>query len=107
MLGEIMSSITKILGTKIRALRNRRGLTQAELAEKADLTPEHLSKLENGHVEGVEYATVVRLAKVFGIKTSLLADEEITVEAIKTLDIVAEALEVQKGMYGKKNKSIK
>lgn len=34
------------IGRKIKSFRKKRGLTQAELAEKIDLSEKHISKIE-------------------------------------------------------------
>ena len=36
------------IGRKIKSFRKKRGLTQAELAEKIDLSEKHISKIEAG-----------------------------------------------------------
>ena len=42
-----MQSIMKF-GEKIRTLREKSGLTQAELAEMVDLSDQHISRIESG-----------------------------------------------------------
>ncbi|MCR4435825.1 MAG: helix-turn-helix domain-containing protein [Clostridiales bacterium] len=37
-----MSDIAKIVGDRIRTIRNERGLSQEELAHRADIDPSHL-----------------------------------------------------------------
>jgi transcriptional regulator with XRE-family HTH domain len=43
-----MSNIKKKLGVRLFQLRNEAGLTQAELAEKADLSIDSINKIERG-----------------------------------------------------------
>ena len=43
-----MSDITKIVGNRIRIIRNEKGLSQEELAHKANIDPSHLGRLERG-----------------------------------------------------------
>ncbi len=38
----------KLIGQRLRAIRKSRGLTQEELAERADISPQHCSGAENG-----------------------------------------------------------
>jgi len=38
-----------VIGMQLRAMRERTGLSQAEVAHKAKTRPEVLSRLENGH----------------------------------------------------------
>ncbi len=49
------------VGRRIRILRTERGMTQAMLADHAELTREHLSELENGHKE-IGAKTLERIA---------------------------------------------
>ena len=39
---------TKYIGRRIKAARERKGLTQEQLAEMVDLSPMHISVLERG-----------------------------------------------------------
>jgi len=41
-------SLKSDLGARVRALRKGRGLSQAELAEKCEVTVEHISGIERG-----------------------------------------------------------
>lgn len=57
------------LGRRIRVLRTERGMTQAILADHAELTREHLSELENGRKEaGIR--TLSRIAGALGVTLS-------------------------------------
>ena len=42
--------INRTIGRKIRDLRNQKGLTQQELADRTELTKGYISQLENGNV---------------------------------------------------------
>ena len=54
------------LGHKIKTLRNAKRLSQEKLAEKADLTQQHISRIEKGMTyPGV--ATLTKIAKAFNI----------------------------------------
>jgi DNA-binding XRE family transcriptional regulator len=57
----------------LRAVRNWRGLTQAEVAEKAGLTQGYLSDLESGKREGAP-ATLRKIAEAMGIDPVMLVD---------------------------------
>jgi transcriptional regulator with XRE-family HTH domain len=61
------------LGRSIRAERRRAGLTQAELARKAGIAPNHLSRLESGEKIDPRFATVASLAAALGISLDTLA----------------------------------
>ena len=52
-----LETVNKIIGEKIRDLRNRNGLTQQELADRTELTKGFISQLERGQVS----ASVVTL----------------------------------------------
>lgn len=43
-----MSDIAKIVGIRIRDLRNEKGWSQEELAHRAGIHPSHLGRLERG-----------------------------------------------------------
>jgi len=65
------------LGEAIRQVRVERGLSQEELADRAELHTTHLGGLERG-VRNPSYATIVKLSKALGIKPGELvglADE--------------------------------
>jgi transcriptional regulator with XRE-family HTH domain len=53
-------------GARLRELREQRGLTQQELAERIGTTVRNISRLETG-VQEATWPTVVALAKVFGV----------------------------------------
>lgn len=56
----------EILGKTIKKLRNEKGFTQEELAEKAHINVSYLAKIENGYVNTtVRY--LIKLAKGLGI----------------------------------------
>jgi ribosome-binding protein aMBF1 (putative translation factor) len=48
--GEKMSDIVKIVGDRIRIVRTQKGLSQEELAHKANIDASHFGKLERGEV---------------------------------------------------------
>lgn len=43
-----MDNKLKAIGSRIRAERNKQKITQAELAEMAHISPQHMSDIENG-----------------------------------------------------------
>lgn len=55
------------IGDKIKQLRNKRGLTQDELARKADLPYTTLTKIETNVITKPSIQTVVKIAKGLGI----------------------------------------
>jgi transcriptional regulator with XRE-family HTH domain len=63
----------EIFGPHLRALRIERGLTQAQLAERADTNTMFISKLERG-VTTPTIGTLVRLARALGCSVAQLVD---------------------------------
>lgn len=63
----------KILGARIKYLREERNLTQEELAEKANLDRSYITKIENGHINTtVRY--LIEIAHILKIKVKDLLD---------------------------------
>ena len=58
-----------ILGTTIREERSRAGLSQERLAEKAELHPNYLGRVERGE-EHVSLAALVRIARSLKIQVN-------------------------------------
>lgn len=62
---------TKGLGLAVQELRRRRGLTQAELARRADVSSSWISKIESGHANPrIELCR--RIAESLGYRRSAL-----------------------------------
>jgi transcriptional regulator with XRE-family HTH domain len=57
----------KILGETIRRLRKGAGFSQERLAEKADLSPVYISRVECGK-ENISVDAAMRIAKAVGIR---------------------------------------
>jgi len=55
------------IGDKIKQLRNKQGLTQDELARKADLPYTTLTKIESNVITKPTIQTVVKIANGLGI----------------------------------------
>lgn len=56
------------IGNNLRAERNRLGLSQEELAEKAGLQREHISKIERGLIDMRVSATLVPILKALNLE---------------------------------------
>ena len=56
------------IGNNLRAERNRLGLSQEELAEKAGLQREHISKIERGLIDMRVSATLVAILKALNLE---------------------------------------
>ncbi|MDZ7291618.1 MAG: helix-turn-helix domain-containing protein [candidate division KSB1 bacterium] len=66
----------KKIGYRIRELRQRRGLKSKELAERAGITPQSLSRIENGRHD-VVFKTLQKIlgAMGFGLKDLVVASD--------------------------------
>ena len=69
-----MSPPGKKLGEVVRELRERQGLTQAQLAERAQLALSYITLLESGQKTNLSPAVLGRLARALGVTTKQLAD---------------------------------
>ena len=63
------SSATKLIGSRIKALRVARKLTQEDLAEKSDLNPKYISGIEVGK-QNTTVDTLEKIAKALGVELS-------------------------------------
>lgn len=64
----------KILGDAIRKYRDRVGMSQETLAEKADLHPVYIGKIERGE-QWVSLHALLRVAKALGVRVRDLVKE--------------------------------
>ena len=69
-----MSSHEKKLGEVVRELRERQGLTQAQLAERAQLAMSYVTLLEAGQQINLSPAVLARLARALGVTTRQLSE---------------------------------
>lgn len=60
------------LSEKVKVKREEMGLTQAELAKKADLTQATISRIENGEVEQLKSVALRSLARALGTTVDFL-----------------------------------
>ncbi|HEY1663039.1 MAG TPA: helix-turn-helix transcriptional regulator [Verrucomicrobiae bacterium] len=68
------SHVSKILGEAIRARRTKAGLSQEQLAEKADLARNYIGNIERAEYK-VTLETLTRIAKALGVRVrDLVAD---------------------------------
>jgi len=61
------SETGKRLFVRLRELRQKRGLTQEALAERADIKYKHYQSIEGGRKPDVRLSTLVKLAKAHGM----------------------------------------
>jgi transcriptional regulator with XRE-family HTH domain len=62
-----MKDVLRKLGARLKEIRKARGLTQEALAEKVDLSPQYLSRLEGGH-QSPSIETMARLAEALDLE---------------------------------------
>lgn len=71
------------LGSKIKAERQIRGITQEQLAEKVDISTNFMSLIENGRNMSVE--TLVRIAYALGVSIDYLLSDTVEVYSDKII----------------------
>jgi transcriptional regulator with XRE-family HTH domain len=54
-------------GSKLRAIREAKGLTLTDVAKQAGIAPAHLSRVERGR-RGLSVESLARVAKVLGLR---------------------------------------
>lgn len=57
--------------TKLLSLREKRGLTQAELSKLSGKSIQTISRIENGHATNVDTATIESLAQGLGVQPTV------------------------------------
>ena len=80
------------LGYKIKMLRKVRGLSQDKLAEKTNLTQQHISRIETG-ITYPGVSTLAKIAKVLNIQIDELVDEELKTQEDKYIFDIMKKLE--------------
>jgi transcriptional regulator with XRE-family HTH domain len=59
----------QMIGARIKQIRNRKGLTQDQLAEKMEISPKYLSSIERGR-ENPTLDTLIKLSDSLDVKIS-------------------------------------
>jgi XRE family transcriptional regulator of biofilm formation len=67
-------NLPKRLGTVLRALRERRVMTQEQVAKRAGVTKFYVSQLETGLRKNPSLPALRRLAKALGVKVTALLE---------------------------------
>lgn len=65
--------IREMIGSRIRDIRTKKGLTQDELAEEMGINPKYLSGIERGK-ENPTMTTLINLAKALGVPIAEVFD---------------------------------
>lgn len=68
-----MASLKTKFGKKLKEIRNARGVTQEELADKTGLTVESISNIERG-IFGPKFDNLEKIAKVLKVEVKALFD---------------------------------
>ena len=85
-----MNNLTEQLGRRVKELRTRRGLTQADLAERAGISQTTLSRLEGGH-QCPSLQGVATLAEALGVSLPTVVDFE--GERVGEVDLIEALME--------------
>ncbi|GEM_PF-150495 len=72
------------LGIRIKAERLSKGITQEKLAEKADISLNFMSLIENGRNMSVD--TLVKIAQALGVSVDYLLRDSIPIEPDSIID---------------------
>ncbi|KAA6343270.1 (S)-2-hydroxypropylphosphonic acid epoxidase [termite gut metagenome] len=65
----------KIVGEKIKILRENRNITIEELAERSNLTLEQIERIEN-NIDIPSLAPLIKIARVLGVRLGTLLDDQ-------------------------------
>ncbi len=85
------AEVVRLFADRLRELRLSRGMTQAELARRAEVSVTHLSELENAEIApGIDL--VDRLARALGAAPADLLPSAVTPETLAVLREQAERL---------------
>jgi transcriptional regulator with XRE-family HTH domain len=85
------AEVVRLFADRLRELRRSRGMTQAELARRADVSVTHLSELENAEIApGIDL--VDRLARALGMALADLLPSVAPPEPLPVLREQAERL---------------
>ena len=63
-----MKIIMKTIGQNIRTLRQQKGWSQSEVAQRLHISIPAVSKIENGNTD-VNFSRLQQIAEIFGIRT--------------------------------------
>ena len=88
------------IGNRIKSARNKKGLTQAQLAEMLQVSPEYISRLERGSTK-ISLPTLVEVAGHLTVTPSSLLDGSTTAESNYAL---GEFTEILNGLSAEKRR---
>lgn len=70
---------SKLIGIKVKRLREKKGINSKDLAERAGITPQTISRIEQGHTD-VSFTTLRRILAAMGYSLKDLANQEAELE---------------------------
>lgn len=78
-LAEKSEEQSKLIGVKVKRLREKKGINSKELAERAGITPQTISRIEQGHTD-VSFVTLRKILAAMGYSLKDLANQEAELE---------------------------
>jgi transcriptional regulator with XRE-family HTH domain len=75
----------KLIGVKLKRLREKKGLKSNDLADRSGITAQSISRIEKGH-QDVSFTTLRKLLASMGYSLADLANEEVELENEKSAD---------------------
>lgn len=78
------------LGARIKAERQKRSITQEQLAEKIDISTNFMSLIENGRNMSVE--TLVKIAAALGVTVDYLLSDMIEINTDSITDQITQSV---------------
>lgn len=78
-LAEKSEEQSKLIGVKVKRLREKKEISSKELAERAGITPQTISRIEQGHTD-VGFATLRKILAAMGYSLKDLANQETELE---------------------------
>lgn len=88
---EVKSEMDKVFGSILKDYRTRNKLTQAEMAEKLEISDKYVSRVETG-TGGISKETLAKYMNILGISPNTMYKEFINNPRIKTEIEVSEQL---------------
>lgn len=88
-----MSSIRKIIGSRIKAFRKEHGVTQAELAEAIDCEVASIGRYERAHT-APDGEQLIKMAEFFGISPMDFLPVKIDITRQEVLELRSELIDL-------------
>ena len=76
----------KLIGVKIKRLREKKGIRSNDLAERSGITAQTISRIEKGHTD-VGFTTLKKLLASMGYSLKDLANEELELDSLSNQEI--------------------